>query len=239
MLTLPILMYHKIAVIPPGARHIGNYVLPEQFEAQLAALTSWGYTPITIEDWLEFRAGRKLPPRRPIALTFDDGYWSNYEIAWPLLRRYHATATIFLVTDLIGRTNRWDSDELQEPLLGPDEIAVMQAGGIRFGSHTCTHRPLVHLSPAEALHELTDSRSKLEALLRRPVLTLAYPYNKHDASVRSLVRRAGYKAAVLGRGRGNARWTNPWALRRVKVDSQTTVEELRHRLSRLKWLTLF
>lgn len=232
-------MYHKVEVIPPAARHIGDYVLPEQFEAQLAALACWGYTTITLEEWLEFRVRRRTPPPRPIALTFDDGYRSNYEIVWPLLRRYNATATIFLVTDYIGETNRWDSGGLQESLLGPAEIAAMQSGGIQFGSHTCTHRPLVDMAPAEALGELTRSRATLETLLGRPILTLAYPYNKHNASIRSLAQHAGYQAAVLGRGRGNARWTNPRALRRVKVDSQTTVETLRVRLDRLKWLTLF
>ncbi len=233
---LPILMYHKVDTIPPGARYVGNYVFLDQFDAQLAALSRWGYTPITLEDWLDFRAGRREPPRRPIALTFDDGYRSNHDIAWPLLRRHRATATVFLVADLIGGTNRWDADELQEPLLGPAEISAMQAGGIQFGSHTCSHRSLTHIPPAEALDELTRSRATLEALLGYPVVTLAYPYNNHNATVRALARRAGYKAAVLGRGRVNARWTNPWALRRIRVDSDTTVEALGRRLARLRWL---
>ena len=236
MLLLPILMYHKVDVVPRGARYVENYVFPDQFDAQLAALSLWGYTPITLEDWLDFRAGRRQAPRRPIALTFDDGYRSNHDIAWPLLRRHGATATVFLVADFLGGTNRWDAHELQEPLLGPAEIAAMQAGGIHFGSHTCTHRSLPHLPLAEALDELTRSRATLEELLGRPVIALAYPYNNHNSAVRALARRAGYAAAVLGRGRVNARWTNPWALRRIRVDLQTTIEELRRQLARLRWL---
>jgi peptidoglycan/xylan/chitin deacetylase (PgdA/CDA1 family) len=232
-------MYHRVGLVPAGARYIENYVLPEQFERQLAALIGWGYTPIALEDWLDFRAGHRGLPRQPIGLTFDDGYRSSYDIVWPLLRHYNATATMFLVTDCIGGTNRWDRDELQEPLLNAREIAAMQAGGIHFGSHTCTHRALVDLSVAEALEELTRSRERLEELLRCPVVTLAYPYNKHNARIHSLARGAGYKAAVIGRGRGNARWTSPWALRRVKIDLNTTEEALGVRLKRLKWLTLF
>src|SRR5579864_2880875 len=60
--TFPILMYHKVDEIPAGTRCLDNYVLPEQFEAQLAALSRWGYTFITLEDWLEFRAGRRKLP---------------------------------------------------------------------------------------------------------------------------------------------------------------------------------
>jgi peptidoglycan/xylan/chitin deacetylase (PgdA/CDA1 family) len=232
---LPILMYHKVDLIPPRPGFLGNYVLPERFDEQLTALSRWGYTPITLEDWVEFRAGARKPPRRPIALTFDDGYQSTHDIAWPLLRRHGATATVFLVTDFIGKTNLWDAGERQEPLLSATQIAALLAGGIHFGSHTCTHRSLTHIPEAEALIELTRSRTALEALLERPVVALAYPYNNNNYRVRGLARQAGYKAAVLGRGRLNARWTSPWALRRIPVDSQTTVEALGRQFTRLRW----
>ncbi len=176
MIMLPILMYHQVEEIPIGTRHVGNYVLPEQFDAQLTAISRWGYVPITLEDWLDFRAGRRKPPHRPIALTFDDGYLSNHDIAWPLLRRHGMTATVFLVTDLIGGTNPSNVDERQVPRLGPAEIGAMQAGGILFGSHTCTHGSLIDMQPTEAFLELTRSRTILMALLGRPVVSLAYPY---------------------------------------------------------------
>lgn len=236
VLTLPILMYHKIDEIPSGARYVPNYVLPKQFDEQLTALLRWGYTFISLEDWLDFRAGHRKPPHRPITLTFDDGYKSNHDIAWPILQRHGVTATVFLVSDFVGETNRWDPNVLQEPLLSLAEIRAMQAGGISFGSHTCTHRSLVDIPRADAFLELTRSRTRLEALLGRPVVTLAYPYNNNNATVRALARQAGYQAAVLGRGRINARWTSPWALRRIPVDSCTVVEELGHRLTRLRWL---
>jgi peptidoglycan/xylan/chitin deacetylase (PgdA/CDA1 family) len=236
MLMLPILMYHKVDEIPSRTRHVSNYVLPDQFDAQLAAISRWGYVPIALEDWLDFRAGRSKPPHRPIALTFDDGYQSNYDVAWPLLRRYGMTATVFLVGDLVGGTNSWDVDERQEPLLGPAEINAMQAGGIQFGSHAFTHGSLIDMQPTEVFLELTRSRATLMALLGRPVVTLAYPYNKQNSTVRALARQAGYQAAVLGRGRSNARWTNPLALMRIAVDSSTTVEALGQRLIKSRWL---
>jgi len=234
MLTLPILMYHKVDDIPCGTRHVGNYVLPEQFDAQLTAISRWGFVPITIEDWLDIRAGRKKAPRRPIALTFDDGYRSNYDIAWPLLRRHGMTATMFLVTDLIGGTNRWNGPKVS--LLRPEEIRAMQAAGILVGSHTRTHGSLIDMQPEEAVLELARSRAKLMALLGRPVIALAYPYNKQNFTVRALARQAGYQAAVLGRGRANSRWTNPLALMRIAVDSRTTVEALGQRLIKSRWL---
>jgi peptidoglycan/xylan/chitin deacetylase (PgdA/CDA1 family) len=228
-------MYHKVDEIPAGTRCLDDYVLPEQFDAQLAALSRWGYTFITLEDWLEFRTGRRKLPPRPIAITFDDGYLSNHNVAWPILNRHGATATVFLVADLLGGTSGWDKSEVREQLLGPAEIRAMQAGGIRFGSHTCTHRSLVRLSPEEAFQELSQSRAKLEAVLGQPVSTVAYPYNSNNHQVRALARRAGYKAAVLGQGRINALRTSPWALRRIAIDVRTTLEGLRRRLMRLRW----
>src|SRR5207244_10971930 len=92
--------------MPPGARYVRNYVLPEQFEAQLAALARWGYRTVSFGEWLAYRRGAADLPRRPIIVTFDDGYRSTYEIAWPLLQRFGYTATVFLVSASTGRPTR-------------------------------------------------------------------------------------------------------------------------------------
>lgn len=237
MLTLPILMYHKVEPLPAVPGYLANYVFPDQFEEQIAALDSWGFTTITLAEWAEIRAGRRKSPGRPIALTFDDGYKSVYENAWPLLRARKMNATVFLVTDFIGQMNFWDRDQPQQLLLNRDEIAEMSASGISFGSHTCTHRPLTGLSEAEVLDELARSREALESLLGQPVTTLAYPYNKQNGMVRAAAKRAGYRAATLGRGRLNARWTNPYALMRIAVTSESTLEGLHLRMESSNWMT--
>lgn len=224
MLVLPILMYHRVEVMPPNTRDIGNYVAPEQFGQQLSALSQWGYTFITLDDWLAFRGGCRKPPRRAVALTFDDGYLSNYTVAWPILRRYGATATVFLVANAIGQSNHWDG--ASAPLLGPDQILAMQKCGVLFGSHTCTHRSLLGMKPTEAMIELTWSRTLLETMLGKRVVTLAYPYNQQNHAVRVLARQAGYRAAVVGRGRLNFPWTNPWALMRIPVNAQMSLTVL-------------
>jgi len=238
-MKLLILMYHKVDRLPPGARHRRNYVLPEQFDAQLAALTRWGYQTISFADWLAYRRGERSPrslPHRPIILTFDDGYRSTYEIAWPLLRRHGCAATVFLVSDLVGKTNAWDADELQEPLLGPAEIAELRAGGIEFGSHTRTHAPLTTVSPHQARAELGDSRAALERLLGEPVRVLCYPYGKQNRAVRALAREAGYEAAVIARRRLNSTATDPFRLARLRIDPGTGVRALRWTLTQLRWL---
>lgn len=230
-MRLPIFMYHKVDRIPAGARYLRNYVLPEQFDAQLAALRRWGYETISFEAWLAYRSGVGHLPRRPIILTFDDGYRSTYETAWPILQRYGYTATVFLVSDLVGKTNAWDAEEVQEPLLGRAEIAALGQGGITFGSHTRTHSALTSLGREGAARELVESRTALEALTGSAVRAVCYPYGKQNALVCALAREAGYQAGVIARRRLNSRRTDPLRLVRLWIDYRT-------RVARLKWALL-
>lgn len=228
--SLTILMYHKVDRIPPGAKHVGNYVLPEAFESQLAALKRWSYQSIDFDAWLAFRNRSGTLPERPLIITFDDGYRSTYDNAWPILRRAGFSATVFLVSDLIGQTNAWDAGEIQEPLLNDSEIREMHNGGITFGSHTKSHPAMTKISTTQAGLELNESRRSLEKLLGSPVKHFCYPYAKQNPEVRALVRAAGYKSAVIGRGGLNRSWTDPYMLRRIKVDTRTTIPRLRFSL---------
>lgn len=205
----------------------------------MSLLAGWGYTPITIEHWIEIRDGRRKAPKRPIAITFDDGYRSIYENAWPVLSRNGFTATVFLIANCLGDTNSWETSEPQEPLLNHTQIAELSSTGICFGSHTLTHRALTEIPEGNAYEELALSRATLEAILGKPVTTLAYPFNKQNRRIRKFARRAGYRAAVLGRGRLNTRWTNPFALMRIPVDLQTSPEEFERLLSKPRWATGF
>lgn len=225
-------MYHKVDRILPGTRYPGNHVLPEAFDEQLAELKRWNYQSITLEQWIAYKEKRADLPRRPIIITFDDGYRSTHHNAWPILRRYGFSATVFLVASLIGETNAWDVEERQEPLLNESEIREMQSGAITFGSHTQSHRALTRIPLEEAARELADSRKALESLLARPVTTLCYPFAKQNRTIRDLARKAGYNAAVIGRGGTNRVWTDQYALRRIKVDTSTTLSGLRKKLRR-------
>jgi len=235
-MRLPILMYHRIGRRAQAARRPKMYVLPEQFEAQLEALKAWGYESIGFDDWLAYRAGSGSLPRRPIILTFDDGYASLFEVAFPLLRSNGFRATVFLVSDLIGRTNAWDKDEPQEPLLDAKHIAQMQPAGISFESHTRTHAPLTTIPIEQARDELTQSKAALERLLGTRVRVLCYPYGKENETVRALARDSGYEAAVIARRWMNSERTDPFRLVRIAVDDRTTVASLRWTLFRSRWL---
>jgi peptidoglycan/xylan/chitin deacetylase (PgdA/CDA1 family) len=235
-MKLAILMYHKIDEPPAGVRFPGNYVAPDQFEAQMRALLAWGYRTIGFDDWLDYRGGHTTSlPRKPLIVTFDDGYTCFDRNAWPVLRSLSMGATVFLVAGQIGGTNAWDRDERQEPLLEAGRIKALHSDGVSFGSHSYTHPPLARITPDRALDELTRSREELGRLLGRDVDLLAYPFSNQNSVVRDLARRAGYRCAVRGKGRMNWRGTDPFGLRRIKVEHDMTVDGLRRRLVRERY----
>ena len=235
-MKLPILVYHKIDRIPPGSRYPKHFVTPEQFAAQLAFLARHGYTSIGFPDYLAYRRGERRLPRRSIILTFDDGYRSTRTIALPLLRQYGFSATIFLVTAYVGKTNLWDADEIQEPLLNASDIRDMQETGIEFGSQTATHAHLAALRPVEVLRELRTSREQLGALLGKPVAVLSYPYGEYTQDTLQFARDSGYEAGVTVRERMNRDATDLLELRRIPITSLTSPGRFAWDLFRLRWL---
>jgi peptidoglycan/xylan/chitin deacetylase (PgdA/CDA1 family) len=238
-MKLTILMYHKIDEPAADVRFPGNFVAPEQFERQMHALLAWGYRTISFDDWLEYRDGRTDSlPSKPLIITFDDGYTCFDRHAWPILRSFGLSATVFLVASQIGGTNAWDPDERQETLLGADRIKALQSEGVSFGSHSYSHLPLARVSLEQAREELSRSRTELGELLGRRVDVVAYPFSNQNAAVRDLTRQAGYRCAVRGKGRMNWRHTDPFGLRRIKVEHDMSVDDLRRRLARERYFRL-
>ncbi len=238
-MKLPILMYHAVEEPAADVLHPKNYVAPDRFAAQMRALLEWGYTPITLDDWLGYRDGGARIPRRPFIVTFDDGYRNVRENAWPVLRELGIPAAVFVVSGRIGGTNDWEPPaEHVLQLMNADELRSLDGDGITIGSHSRSHRPLARIAESEARQELADSRRALEDLLGHPVRYFAYPFSNQSRRVRTLAREAGYRACVRGRGRMNFRRTDPFGLRRIQVDHLTTVDQLRWTLARLRWLSL-
>lgn len=232
-MKLTILMYHKVDELAPGTRRPGNYVAPLAFDEQMEALLAWGYRTITVQEWLAHRDRRTASlPEKPLIVTFDDGYTCFARNAWPVLRRRGMRVIVFVVAGQIGGTNAWDADEPQEPLLDAERILALQSEGVVFGSHSMTHQPLARIGRDRAWDELTRSRAVLADLLGSAPEVVAYPFSNQNRVVRELSARAGYRAAVRGKGRLNSRWTSAFGLRRIKVEHDWTVADLERRLHR-------
>ena len=132
--NVPVLMYHHIDEEGNDDVNISS----ELFEAQMAALAEEGYTAVFPDDLAAYVYEGKALPDKPVVITFDDGYLSNYEYAWPILEKYGMKATIFVIGSTIGNTEHYkDTDYPITPHFSYEQGAEMVASGvISIQSHT-------------------------------------------------------------------------------------------------------
>lgn len=218
-----ILMYHSIsAEARPGGRYV---VSAARFARQMAWLRRRRYPILSMSELLRYRSEHRLPPPGSVVITADDGYADNYQIAYPVLRRYRLPATIFLVSEKVGAVNDWatDAELAGRPLMDWSAVHEMSSDGISFGSHSRTHPMLTAIPEEQASDELEGSRADLERELGRAVDILAYPYGSNNCTTRSLSARAGYAAACGIKGGLNGPSTDSYALRRTTVYGSDTL----------------
>jgi peptidoglycan/xylan/chitin deacetylase (PgdA/CDA1 family) len=192
MFSLRMFPSNSIAILAYHSLDDSRSVLstpPRTFADQMQILHELGVKVVPIG---EVRSVLKMgKPTKPlVAITFDDGFRSVYDLGFPILQRYGFPATVFLVTDYCGKANCWPTQPShikRGSLLGWTEIREMSTRGIMFGSHTRTHRDLTTLSVHEAERELITSKRAIEDGLGYPVGTFAYPYGAYNNRIRRLV----------------------------------------------------
>jgi peptidoglycan/xylan/chitin deacetylase (PgdA/CDA1 family) len=227
---VPVLMLHKVGPVS----HSEWWVSTGNFAAYIRALKAYDYTPLTFAELNDCRLGVRRAPRKPIIVTFDDGYRDILTDVLPVLQRAETAfkVTVFVPTGRVGADNRWDAgiDFTREPAarhLTWDEMReVARTGLVDFQAHTVTHPKLPELEARDADRELVESRRTLERELRRPIRYLSYPFSlgAHVPRVRDAVRRAGYLAAAGVDEIIEPDSRDPWNIRRLTVYANTTVE---------------
>jgi peptidoglycan/xylan/chitin deacetylase (PgdA/CDA1 family) len=185
--SLPIMMYHSVNPRSiPGMNLL--IVKPETFERQMRFLKQHNYNVVRLEEAASLIREKKRIPLRTVVITMDDGYKDNYIYAFPVLKKYNLPATIFVIINEIGRSDRLSWKEIEE----------MQASGlITFGSHTLSATPLIDFkSESEVKRQIVESKRILEAKLGRRVAAFSYPEGRFNEKIRQMVIDAGYELAV-------------------------------------------
>lgn len=167
------------------------------------------------------------PFDRHVAITFDDGYRDNAEIAAPILSRYGLHATFFVTTGFIGTdiVAPWDKELPTAPgWMTWDQVRELSDLGFTIGGHTIDHVDLGHVSGDAAMRQLTTSRSALCERLGAEVEVelFAYPFGRRDNMTeanRSLVRKAGFRCCVSCFGGLVESGMSPFELPRVAISS--------------------
>jgi len=211
------------------------------FESQVDYLLERGYRAATFTEALT-----APPAPRTVVFTFDDGFCSVLEHAFPILSARGLRATVFVPTDFPEgkRLLSWEGidhwrggrDEHELTPMSWDELRRLQGQGWEVGSHTCSHPRLRRLDDARLLDELTRSRERCEEELDVPCLSLAYPYGDVDRRVVGVARHAGYRvAATLPERLPRARPALEWP--RVGVYSADPLPRFQAKVAPLqRWL---
>ncbi|HEX2989017.1 MAG TPA: PqqD family peptide modification chaperone [Chloroflexota bacterium] len=230
---VPILLYHKVADI--SAPYSSIWVTANTFARQMAALHAYGYTTVSLEDYMLYRQGLAVPPDNPVILTFDDGYECLWNIVRPVLDRYGYKATIFLLTghtgDSLREDTRWDQVEAAYPakmMLWSEAIALL-ADGHYLESHTRWHSQLSTSSESWSRTEIRESTEEMQSRLGIAPRFFAYPYGDGAGmpQLAAVLQSEGYLGAVASQGGiANTRDSDLWALPRIKIteDNSTMLD---------------
>lgn len=174
---IPILMYHHIGTYPENADQLRKNltVSTKSFSEQMAVLQKKGYETITFYDVEAFINGTRDLPKKPVLLTFDDGYDDNFSEALPILEQNKMRAVFFIITDKTGTPG----------YMNWNQVGVLKKSGHEIGSHSRTHADLKLISAnnEKLRDEIIQSKAILEAEKLGPIISFCYPSGQFNEKV--------------------------------------------------------
>ena len=203
--SLPILYYHAINDNITGLEEL--FVSPSEFDRQMQYLKQNNYDAIS---FAQLKYISKIP--KPVIITFDDGYEDNYRYAYPILKKYGFTATIFICSDVIDKPLFLKTVQIQE-----------MKDFISFQSHTVSHRRLSELKDDEIEYELRESKKAIEEITGCKIDVLAYPYGDYNVKVINIAKKY-YNYAVVSGGGLYHEGDNNYEIKRVYVPRDLNID---------------
>jgi len=224
--VVPILAYH--AVDNDGIDHSTP---PHYFREQMNWLAQ-SADIISLPQLEELLAG-KLDVRRPAVITFDDGFLSVYEAAFPVCRELHLPFALFLSTGPVGKMAPLQG--LSKPMMSWSQLQEMiDSGLMTLGSHTHSHRVLVNCPPAEITVEIQTSCEQIRHSTGVEPRYFAFPKGRSDALSRNLAGQH-FSLIFAYEGLQRTQGKDPSALERISVTHQFSTRRLRWCFSPLYW----
>ena len=224
--SAPILLYHAVGE-PVEIEWPPSLIMPASlFEAHLQYLTQEGYKVVSVEELVSLlQNGGNLD--KIVAMSFDDGYRNNHTDAFPLLKKYNAKASFYVVHRDIGKTIYMDNDRLLDLL----------ANGMEIGSHTINHAPLALIDPKYLPWEVGSAKKFIEKNLDGYILKgIAYPNGGYNEKVIESVKEYNFSYGLTGKVGANTHQSfqkAPYELQRISiVDDGNGLEGFKRRLER-------
>ena len=214
---VPILLYHSL-----DESGFPISTTPKNFARQMGYLAKRGWFTITLDELLE--AMRKgMMPKKRFTITFDDGFRNVLTEALPVLATFGFTATVFIATEYVGKTNSFVTSHMPGlPMLTWDDAKILKNAGWRIESHGHTHTNLPQLDMPKVYWELQISRDWLEKHAGVRAKHFCYPRGKHTPEVVRAVCDAEYKSACSLRVGLAQISSNPWLLERLPINDRVT-----------------
>jgi len=236
---IPVLLYHRVINSSSVKGKHKIYLDEKKFRGQLTWLTQNEYSTITFRD---------LDKQNPVSgkkviLTFDDGYYDNYSILFPILKEYDFTAVIFLVTGM--KQNEWGIKQ-GEPalnLLNKDQVREMSDYGIEFGAHTQHHIDLKNTPIEQQREEISGCFADVENLSGIKPISFSYPFGAYNDDTLKLVKESGFRYGITTIF-GPPRWEDDaYRIRRLEISPKTSMLSFARKASgryfSTNWLSYF
>jgi peptidoglycan/xylan/chitin deacetylase (PgdA/CDA1 family) len=202
-----IFCYHRLV---DKVRYPGTEITPAAFEAEMKALKDRGITVISLQDLLAWKRGEKNIPPRCAVITFDDGWRSQYDVAWPIMKKFGYTFTMFIYTEGVAGGSLAGAQAITW-----EQLADMRDNGVDIQAHSATHQDLreghrifipgpggkrtpkvLHGAEYEEWlrNEVVGCKQLLEQRLAIRVNCFAVPFGSYNEHVKEVARNAGYEA---------------------------------------------
>ena len=217
---VPILMYHVLGVPAPSQPYPELFVKPRDLAGQLRWLARNGYHAVTLDQVFRYWRRAVPLPRKPVVLSFDDGYLSDYTVAGPALQRYGWPGVLNLVVDNVAPGD-----------ITAAQVRALIAAGWEIDAHTISHVDLTGVGGAQLRREVAGSRLLLRHMFGQPVDFFCYPVGRYDAQVVAAVRAAGYLGATTV-NLGVGRLSQPYTLDRIRISYSDGVSGFAKKMQR-------
>ena len=191
--------YHRFV---NSVRHPDTEITPAAFEEQMKELKDKGISVVGLQDFLAWKRGEKAIPPKAAIITFDDGWRSQYDVAWPILKKYGFPHTMFIYTEGV-RGGHYGGGEA----ISWEQLGEMRDAGVDIQAHSETHPDL--RKPYDKIakkkldqagyeqwleNEIGRSKRTLEEKLGIKVNCFAVPYGNINDRVREVAKKEGYEA---------------------------------------------
>lgn len=206
-IALPIIMYHHIS---EKSSSLGNYVVsPEQFENDLKYIKELGYTTISVDELIKFSEGKFDMPEKSIMITFDDGYLSFYEYAYPLLQKYNMKAVLSIIGRYTDLYSECDDHNVNYAHVTWDNISEMSKSGLveienhTYDMHILNERKGCTIKSGESedcykttlSSDLTIVQEKIKNATGKTPLAFTYPFGRMCKQSYDIIKEMGFKVS--------------------------------------------